>query len=69
MLNHYKLQFDQWIQEEIFNCVVLMGWLREDEYDGGISILKEYIHPYRPAKFVPTVRRYETSNKKQAQMD
>lgn len=53
----------------IFNCVVLLEKLREAGYDGGISILKEYIHPYRPAKALPAVRRYETVSGKQAQMD
>src|SRR5699024_4630217 len=33
------------------------------------SILKAYVHPYRPAKAAPAVRRYETPSGKQAQMD
>ena len=31
--------------------------------------LQEYVHPYRPAKALPAVRRYETPADKQAQMD
>lgn len=47
----------------------LMERVREEGYDGGMSILKEYVHPYRPAKSAPAVRRYETPSGKQAQMD
>jgi hypothetical protein len=43
----------------IFNCVVLLERLREAGYNGGNSILKEYVHSYRPAKALPAVRRYE----------
>ena len=68
-LDPYKPLLNQWLQEGIFNCVVLMERLREKGYDGGMSILKEYVHPYRPAKSAPAVRRYETPSGKQAQMD
>ena len=68
-LDPYKPLLNQWLQEGIFNCVVLMERLREAGYDGGMSILKEYVHPYRPAKSAPAVRRYETPSGKQAQMD
>ena len=68
-LDPYKSQLDQWPQGGIFNCVVLMERLREAGYDGGMSILKEYVHPYRPAKSAPAVCRYETPRGKQAQMD
>ena len=57
------------MRQGIFNCVVLMERLRAMGYDGGMSILKEYVHPYRPAKSAPAVRRYETPSGKQAQMD
>lgn len=68
-LDPYKPQLDIWMQQGIFNCVVLLERLRALGYDGGMSILKEYVHPYRPAKSAPAVRRYETPSGKQAQMD
>lgn len=40
--------------------MVLLERLRALGYDGGMSILKEYVHPYRPARSSPAVRRYET---------
>lgn len=68
-LDPYKPQLDEWMEQGIFNCVVLMERLRELGYDGGMSILKEYVHPHRPARSAPAVRRYETPSGKQAQMD
>ena len=68
-LDPYKEQLDSLMQQGVFNCVVLLERLRALGYDGGMSILKEYVHPYRPAKSAPAVRRYETPSGKQAQMD
>lgn len=68
-LDPYKPQLNEWMGQGIFNCVVLLERLRELGYDGGMSILKAYVHPYRPAKAAPAVRRYETPSGKQAQMD
>ena len=66
-LDPYKPQLDIWMQQCIFNYVVLER-LRTLGCDGEMSILKEYVHPYRPAKSAPAVRRYETPSDKQAQM-
>mgnify|MGYP002351676448 FL=1 len=68
-LDVYKPLLNELMNQGIFNCVVLLERLRDAGYGGGISILKEYVHPYRPAKALPTVRRYETAAGKQAQMD
>ncbi len=68
-LDPFKPQLHIWMEQGIFNCVVLLERLRELGYDGGISILKEYVRPYRPAKSAPAVQRFETSSGKQAQMD
>jgi transposase len=38
-------------------------------YTGGITIIKDYVKPFRPARNTPAVRRYETLPGKQAQMD
>ena len=68
-LDPYKPMLEEWMSQGIYNCVVLLERLREAGYDGGMSILKEYVHPYRPARSAPAVRRYETPSGKQAQMD
>lgn len=68
-LDAYKPKLDELINQGIFNCVVLLERLRDESCSGGISILKEYVHPYRPARALPAVRRYETPAGKQAHMD
>ena len=68
-LDAYKPQLHELMNHGIFNCVVLLERLQAAGYSGGITILKEYVHPYRPAKALPAVRRYETPAGKQAQMD
>ena len=68
-LDAYKPLLHQLMDSGIFNCVVLLERLQAEGYDGGISIIKDYVHPYRPAKHIPAVRRFETLLGKQAQMD
>ena len=68
-LDPYKPLLHELLESGIFNCVVLLERLREAGYDGGVSILKNYVHPLRPPKKLPAVRRYETEPGKQAQMD
>ena len=68
-LEPFKPKIDALMEQGIFNCVVILEHLQVAGYDGGISILKEYVHPRRPPKTGPAVRRYETENGRQAQMD
>ena len=68
-LDPFKPSIDRMIGQGIFNCVVLLERLQEIGYDGGITILKEYVHQYRPARTAPAARRFETLPGKQAQMD
>ena len=68
-LDPYKPQLQAWMNQGIFNCEALLERLQKFGYDGGKSILKDYVHPYRPAKSAPAVQRYETPKGKQAQMD
>jgi len=68
-LDSFKPMLRGLMSQGIFNCVVLLDRLKEAGYDGGISILKEYVHPFRPAKALPAIRRFETPNGKQVQMD
>ena len=68
-LDKFKPEINILINQGVFNCVVLLERLQERGYTGGITILKEYVHQYRPAKNAPAVKRYETLPGKQAQMD
>lgn len=65
-LDPYKPKLQAWMNQGIFNCEVLLERLQALGYDGGKSILKNYVHPYRPARSAPAVQRYETPNGKQA---
>ena len=68
-LDAYVPLLHELMADGIYNCVVLLEHLRTAGYDGGISILKDYVHPFRLPKQLPAVRRYETEPGKQAQMD
>jgi transposase len=68
-LDEYKPAIDFMLSQGIFNCVVILERIQAKGYEGGITILKEYVHPNRPARSTPAVRRYETLPGKQAQMD
>lgn len=68
-LDPYKPAIDKMIENGIFNCIVIRERLQTVGYDGGITILKDYVQGMRPARNSPAVRRYETPPGKQAQMD
>lgn len=68
-LDEYKPLLNKLMGDGIFNCVVLLERLQTTGYDGGISIIKDYVHQYRPPKNIPAVQRFETLSGKQAQMD
>lgn len=68
-LDPFKPYLDELIGSGIINCVVLLEKLRERNYAGGITIIKDYVSAYRPPKSGKAVQRYETMPGKQAQMD
>ena len=68
-LDPYKADLDEMISNGIFNCVAILERLQKNGYAGGITIIKDYVQRFRPAKSTPAVRRYETPPGKQAQMD
>ena len=70
-LDPYKEQIKKWVMEDhCTNCEVIFARLQQMGYSGGISILKEYVHPLRPAVagHAP-VQRYETRPGEQVQFD
>lgn len=68
-LDPFKSIINEMMENGIFNCVVIFERLKEKGYTGGITIIKDYVKPFRPARHIPAVRRYETLPGKQAQMD
>ena len=70
-LDPFKEQILKWVMEDhCTNCEVIFAHLQKMGYTGGISILKECVHPLRPAMagHAP-VQRYETKPGEQVQFD
>ena len=70
-LDPFKEQIQKWVMEDhCTNCEVIFVRLQKLGYTGGISILKTYVHPLRPAVagHAP-VQRYETKPGEQVQFD
>jgi transposase len=53
----------------VWNAAVLLRELRERNYSGGYTILKDWLHPQRKQAVSIAVQRFETSAGKQAQVD
>jgi transposase len=70
-LDPYKAQVRRWVeQDHCTNCVSMLERLRPLGYRGGISQLKAFVHPLRPARAGKRpVRRYETQPGEQMQFD
>ena len=49
-LDPYKPQIARWLETHPYSCVQLLQRLRELGYQGGISILKDYVRKIRPRK-------------------
>ena len=68
-LDAFKPDIQKYLQNGIFNCIVIYDRLQEKGYSGGITILKDYVKTFRPVRSEKAVERYETLPGKQAQMD
>ncbi len=68
-LDDHKQLIDKQIADGNFNCENIFAQIKRLGYEGGISILKDYVRPHRPPKNLPAVRRYETTPGHQAQLD
>jgi transposase len=68
-LDRFKPYLEERLKAGVWNAVVLLRELRERGYEGGYSILKEYLHPLRRAAQQVAVRRFETAAGIQAQVD
>ena len=69
-LDAYKDQIRRWVHEDhCLNCEVMFARLKRMGYDGGISIVKDFVHPLRPVSGHVPVQRYETSPGQQMQFD
>jgi len=68
-LDAFKPYLEERLQAGVWNAQVLLRELRERNYRGGYTILKDWLQPQRQAAKVVAVRRFETAPGKQAQVD
>jgi len=66
-LDPYKLYLEKRMDIGVYNAVKLLREIKARGYDGGITILKDFIKPYRDKE--KAVIRYETPPGQQAQVD
>jgi len=70
-LDPFKERVKQWIeQDHCYNCEAMMPRLLAMGYKGSLSVLRQFVHPLRPASGgrVPVIR-YETKPGEQMQFD
>lgn len=70
-LDSFKDVIDTLMGQGIYNCQVILERIQDLGYQGGVTILKDYVKTKRPpaVKVAPAVQRYETPAGQQAQMD
>jgi len=70
-LDPFKDQIKKWVKEDhLLDCLTMLERLRASGYSGGVTILRDYVHPMRPPKGGhQAVQRYETEPGKQMQID
>jgi len=70
-LDPFKDQIRRWMADDhLYKCETMLPRLHALGYTGGISILKDFVHPLRPARAGHRpVRRYETAPGEQLQFD
>ena len=56
ILDPFKPQVNQMMHDGIFNCVVILETLQQMGYNGGKTIIKDYVHVFRPPKTIPLCR-------------
>lgn len=69
LLDPFKPYIEDRLTAGVWNAVVLTRELRERNYTGGYSTVKEYLQPKREAARTAAVRRFETPPGRQAQVD
>lgn len=68
-LDPFKPYLEERMRAGVWNACVLLRELRERNYRGGYTILKDWLQPQRKATRTVAVRRFETPPGKQAQVD
>jgi transposase len=68
-LDSYRPKVDKLLSENVWNAKVILREIQGDGYDGGISILRDYVRPKRALRPARATVRFETKPGKQLQSD
>jgi transposase len=68
-LDPYKAQIDQLLAEDIWNAMVILREIQAHGYEGGITIVRDYIRPKRVQRQSKATVRFETPPGRQLQTD
>ena len=68
-LDPFQKEIQEMMKLGIFNCEVIYGKLKELGYQGGKTIIKDYVKAFRPPRGIVATQRYETKPGKQVQVD
>lgn len=68
-LEPYKPKIDQLLKENVWNVVVIWREIQAEGYDGGYTILRQYVQPKRVLRPSRATVRFETSVGEQLQTD
>jgi hypothetical protein len=68
-LDEFKPYLESRLQAGVWNAHVLLRELRQQGYQGGYTLLKDWLQPQRASAVATAVRRFETPPGKQAQVD
>lgn len=68
-LDAYKAEVDRLLSEGVWNTVVILREIRAKGYEGGRTILREYVHPKRALRPSKATVRFETEPGEQLQSD
>ena len=68
-LDPYKDYLRRRIADGCVNCEVLLREIRQQGYTGGITVLRQFVHPLRPVRRLRATERFETGPGEQAQVD
>ena len=49
-LDPYKDQIEKWVEKDgLLDCTTMLQRMRSSGYTGGVTILRDYVHPMRPS--------------------
>jgi len=68
-LEPYKPKIDQLLKANVWNVVVILREIQAEGYDGGYTILRQYVQPKRVLRPSRATVRFETSPGEQLQTD